>query len=113
MVAKAAWVIEQSEADFQIAVQEYATLRGWSWMHIQKAVNEREYWRTPVTGTLGKGFPDLLMVRDGRLVFIELKAAKGKLSPNQTHVLGLLGLTMAECYVWRPVDWPTILQTLA
>ena len=51
------------------------------------------------------GFPDLTMVKQGRLIFVELKSAKGKVSPEQLVWLGALMVTNAEVYVWRPADW--------
>jgi len=106
--------IEQSEAVFQAAVQDYATLQGWSWMHIQKAVNDRLRWRTPTTGKLGSGWPDLVLTRNGRLLFVELKAEKGKVTGIQTEVLETLGvIPCAEVHVWRPSDWPRILEVLS
>ena len=38
-----------------------------------------------------KGEPDLRLVRPPRVVFLELKADKGKLTPEQTEGLDLLG----------------------
>lgn len=113
MSAEPLFQIQQTEAQFQAAVQDYATLNGWSWMHIQKALNDRGYWRTPITGQLGKGWPDLVLVRNTRLLFVELKGEHGKVTGIQSEVLGVLtAVPCAEVYVWRPSDWPLIMQTL-
>jgi len=57
------------------------------------------------------GYPDLTMIHadTGRLIFAELKTAKGRLRPAQIEWLGALrevardrGL---EVYEWRPSDW--------
>ena len=37
----------------------------------------------PSIYTSGKGIPDLLCMRDGRVWFVEIKTPKGKLSPHQ------------------------------
>jgi len=37
----------------------------------------------PSIYTSGKGIPDLLVMRDGRVWFVELKTPRGKLSPHQ------------------------------
>ena len=64
------------------------------------------------------GFPDLVMVRwgDHRLIFAELKSAKGKVTDPQRRWLEHLGLVCmeVEAYVWRPEDWTsgTIEQVL-
>jgi hypothetical protein len=106
--------LEQSEAEFQVAVQELATAYGWRWIHIQPGASSNGYWRTPVTGQLGKGFPDLLLVKGDRMVAAELKAQRGKLEPSQEFVLGVLGeVGFVEVYVWRPDDWDEITEVLA
>ena len=52
----------------------------------------------------GAGFPDLVLVRKGRLLFVELKSEIGKVSPQQRKWLDDLDKA-AETYVWRPEDW--------
>ena len=54
------------------------------------------------------GFPDLVLAREGVVIFAELKAEKGRLRPDQEKWIAALG----ACYVWRPSDWPAILQIL-
>lgn len=51
------------------------------------------------------GFPDLVLAKPGRLIFIELKTAKGKLTAAQTIWLAALTDAGAEAYVFRPLDW--------
>lgn len=59
---------------------------------------------------LGSGFPDLLMVRGGRLIFAELKREDKWLETAQEEwyvdlsAVALAGNTV-EVYVWRPSDW--------
>lgn len=107
--ARLTFALEQTEAQFQQAVQELATMKGWRWLHIQKALNDRGYWRTPITGSLGPGWPDLVLVRGDRLLFVELKAQHGKITGLQSEVLQVLGaIPGAEIYVWRPSDWGTV-----
>ena len=64
-----------------------------------------------------KGWPDLVCCREekgvGRLVFIEAKSARGKLSPKQAEWLSLLGRVpgvMALCI--RPQDWDEVVALL-
>lgn len=59
------------------------------------------------------GFPDLCMVKDGRIVFAELKTETGKSTPHQEHWLKELSKCNAEVYLWRPSDWEDIAATLA
>ena len=52
------------------------------------------------------GFPDWVFVKDGRLIFVELKRQKGKLSPHQEEwILELIPCNSVEVYVWRPSEW--------
>ena len=52
------------------------------------------------------GYPDWTFVKDGRLIFVELKRQKGKLSPHQDEWLDTLRTCAAiEVYLWRPSDW--------
>ena len=57
-----------------------------------------------------KGFPDLVMVRGVRLLFVELKSEKGQLTSEQHEWMDALWEVWAknptlETYVWRPADW--------
>lgn len=99
---------------FLARVTDYARHRQWSWMHIQPGLNERGRYRTPVSGPLGSGWPDLVLVRNGRLIFAELKAQSRKPTGLQETVLGVLSsIPLAEVYVWRPSDWELIMETLS
>lgn len=98
------------ETEFLGQVLELATLLGWHAAHFRPAQTARG-WRTPVQGDLGKGFPDLVLVRGARLVFAELKGDKGKVTPEQADVLAVFSYA-AETYVWRPRDFEAIASTL-
>ena len=100
-----------SEADWMRQVTELAEMLGWSWAHFRPAKTAHG-WRTPVSGPLGAGWPDLTLVRDDRLLFVELKRDKNaRPTPDQTFVLTLLGIA-AETYVWRPSDWDDVARIL-
>jgi hypothetical protein len=81
-----------------------AAIYGWEWVHFRPAQTSRG-WRTPVQGPLGKGWPDLEMVRerDSGHIYVELKTEVGRLSPEQREVHRVLG-RIHEVYVWRPAD---------
>lgn len=101
-----------TEAQFQQQVTGAAELTGWWWMHVDRMeMNGR--WRTPITGTLGRGFPDLMLVnkRSGKIIFAELKSQRGVLSEDQR--LTMLKIGMNICYVWRPSDWAGIMEVLS
>jgi VRR-NUC domain len=104
-----------SEAALQAAVIDLAHVMGWRVAHFRPAF-ERGRYRTPVDAD-GAGFPDLLMVRDGRIIVAELKSATGRLSAAQTEWLD----AFARCHrvvvatqVWTPKEWldGTILRAL-
>ena len=52
----------------------------------------------------GKGFPDLVLIKNKRIMFVELKSKNGRTSPEQDSWLHELN-DVAEVYVWRPADW--------
>jgi hypothetical protein len=103
---------QQTEALFMAQVTDYAQLRGWEYMHILPGLNERGRYRTPVSGSLGPGWPDLILVRGTRILAVELKSEKGRLTSFQADVLETLSLTGIPCHVWKPSDWPYIEETL-
>ena len=59
------------------------------------------------------GFPDLVLVRHGRLIFAELKKQNGKLSSEQRLWLKDLAYCGVESYIWVPSDWNNGLIQLA
>lgn len=97
-----------SEAEWIQTVTDYATLRKWRWTHFRPARTDKG-WRTPLQGS--RGFPDLIFVRDRRLVFAELKSQRGrKPSPEQQLWLDELERVPGNITVclWRPSDWPRV-----
>ena len=106
-------VLKQTEKQFQAAVVEYAELNGWLVYHTYDSRRSNP------------GFPDLVLVRDGWLVFAELKTEKGVVSRKQREWLEALAavswrLSTRPGYepalilarIWRPSDWPQIEQAL-
>jgi hypothetical protein len=60
------------------------------------------------------GFPDCVLVKPGRLIFAELKSAKGKPTHAQEVWLSLLAHSVpgVVCYLWRPKDVVEIAEIL-
>jgi hypothetical protein len=113
-----------TEREFMDQVTQLAEIRGWSWAHFRPAMTTKG-WRTPVSGPLGKGWPDLVLIRHGRIVFAELKSDAGHSTREQSLVLGCLmdvehynhefccpDATDIRVEEWRPVDWDLIEATL-
>lgn len=95
-----------SEAQLMSAVIDLARLLGYRVAHFRPAQTAKG-WRTPVSAD-GAGFPDLVLVLPGaRLLFVELKSEKGKLSAEQEAWMADLRSVSwdTEEYVWRPADW--------
>ncbi len=100
----------ESEEAFLNRVMAFSREHGWKSAHFRAARTEHG-WRTAVSGD-GKGFCDLLLVRE-RVIFAELKAKKGKLSPEQQAWSEVLKEAKQEVYLWFPKDWPEIKRILA
>ena len=101
-------IIITSEVEFTRWVRTQAT-EGYGWMVYHSYDSRRSD---------GAGFPDLVMVRGGRVIFAELKYDKGyadwderrpkrrgKISDAQQEWLDALGDVFGvECYVWKYPD---------
>ena len=70
-----------SETDFQRDVIKELQGGGWLVAHFRPALTKKG-WRTAVSAD-GSGFPDIIAVKDERLLVLELKGEKGKASPEQ------------------------------
>lgn len=84
-----------SERIFQGLVSEYAHLHKWATYHTRDSRGS------------DPGFPDLVLVRD-RVIFAELKSARGRPTPDQRQWAATLEHANANYYLWRPADWPEI-----
>jgi hypothetical protein len=89
-----------TEKQFMAAVIEMAQMLGWLVYHTHDSRRSEA------------GFPDIVAVRRDRVIFIESKTERGRLSKEQERWLSALGLAGAEVHCWRPSDWPTIEETL-
>ena len=102
----------KTEEDFRISIKNHAVVNGWLFYH---TYNSRRS---------DKGYPDCTFVRDGRIVFAELKlhkkgTVKGDPAESQVEWINELykvhkrSPKTVEVYVWRPRDWDIIEQVLA
>lgn len=94
-----------TEAQWQRQLVDLAAMLGFHWLHLRPGQTSHG-WRVPVSGTLGEGWPDLVFVRerDRRILFVELKSGKGRLTEEQEYVLGVLRNAGCEVYAWWPTD---------
>lgn len=91
-----------TEAELQTAVIDAARLFGYLAYHTHDSRRS------------SPGFPDLVVCRPDRVMFIELKSDKGRLTVDQTHWLQVLEKAGSEVHIFRPQDWldGTIMEAL-
>ena len=112
------------EAEFRrllVGAEGIAPLLGYVHASFRPAQTRRG-WRTPVEGQLGEGWPDLVLLRlrDGRMIFAELKGdgsdgkRPGRLTPAEEKVIDWLRRDPTrEVYVWWPKDLDEAARILA
>jgi hypothetical protein len=94
---RATLLAAMKEAPFRRQVIAWAKRAGWLCYSIHDS-------RTTTWGT-DKGYPDLTLSRDGRLLIVELKTQRGRTTPQQDHWLAVLNaVPSVEVAVWRPAD---------
>lgn len=86
----------------QKGIIELARRFGWRVAHTPPMQTERG-WRTAVAAD-GKGFPDLLLLRE-RVVVAEIKGDGDGLTPEQEVWLDAFAKAGIESYLWTPKDW--------
>ena len=91
-----------SEAELSDCVVQTARLFGWRICLVRPA-RTAHGWRTPF-GADGVGWPNITAVRGDQLLFAELKAEKGKVTPEQQAWLDVLA-NVGTTAVWRPAQW--------
>lgn len=98
-------VLLWSESEFQSHV-----------MTLAKSLGFTQQYHTADSRRSNPGFPDLVLIhgRTKKLMFVELKAQAGRVSPAQESWLDDLRLGGHVAEVWRPSDWVSgrILQML-
>lgn len=86
-----------SEKAFTAQVIELARRLGWKAAHFRPGIQGRRY----VTAMQGDvGFPDLVLARNGKVLFAELKSESGRLSEAQLDWAN----TLRTLRIWRPRD---------
>jgi hypothetical protein len=96
--------VEMRESDLLAGVVDLAHALGWRVAHFRPA-RTAYGWRTPVAAD-GAGFPDLVLVRQDRLVVAELKARHGRTTAAQDAWLAAFAGAGIAALVWRPADYP-------
>lgn len=81
------------ERELQANVQELCTWLGLRFFHVHDSRRSQP------------GFPDLVIVGAGRVIFRELKAKGGRISPEQRDWIKDLNDAGADVRVWYVADW--------
>lgn len=103
-------VLEMNEDQLQKTIIDAARMFGWLVAHFRPAKTSKG-WRTAVAAD-GAGFPDLVCVRE-RVIYVELKSGRGKLTEEQSHWLTRLRSAGQEVHLWRPADIDTAIEILS
>lgn len=90
----------QTEKQFHALVVQLAKLCGWAVYHT------RDSRRSDF------GWPDLVLCRPPRILFVEVKTEAGEVKPEQAAWLALLTGCGLDARLWRPGSWPEIQRTL-
>lgn len=96
-----------TEDELLTAITEAATLYGWMWHHVRRSDKALQMGNA--------GFPDLVLARNGTVLFLELKSEKGNETPNQTAWLNALDRRTEDgpdALVIRPRDLDAVLRML-
>ena len=88
------------EAAFAHQIEYLLELGGWRWCHYEPAVRQSGRWATPLRGD--RGAPDYMAVRDGRLIFVEIKGDGGRVRPDQAAWMCELMDAGIETHLWYP-----------
>lgn len=102
-----------TEQAFLHRVIDLAKITGWRVAHFRPAMTARGAWVTRMDGHTG--FPDLVLLRPGRLIFAELKRSRkgNTTSPEQLIWLSQLAAVPGiEVYLWTPEAWDDIVKLL-
>jgi len=94
-------VIRQTERAWQRTVEEAARWLGYRTFHVEFSF-----------GSV-RGFPDLIIMGKGRVVFAELKSERGKTTADQDEWLTFLDAEGLESHLWRPSNWDDVIKVLS
>ena len=94
-------IMPPSEKAFMAEIRKLAAEYGWMCYHTHDSRKSDEGW------------PDLVLLKGGRLIIAELKTEKGVLTTKQTlWIDALRNVRGIKVEVWRPSDGPEIRRIL-
>lgn len=89
------------EAKFQAQVKQLMEVTRWRTYHTWLSLNSEP------------GFPDIVAVRNNRILFAELKRYGEELTPAQQYWKLALEHAGAEFYAWDISQWDAIVETVS
>lgn len=102
-----------SETAWMQQLTELAVRLGWQWLHVRSSMYGERHFLTATSGPLGRGWPDLLLIKPGRMIAAELKRRGAHATDDQLRVLAALSAAGVEAYVWWPDDFDTVKEILS
>ncbi len=103
-----------TEAEWLTAVGEGLDLTGWTWICHRPGRRAGGKWQTPTQGSSARGFPDIVACRPPRVLWLELKSAAGRVSPQQEVWIGRLRDSGQEAYFIQLLgDWEMFVELTA
>jgi hypothetical protein len=98
-----------TEKALQQMIVSRASVLGWRHAHVEPGQVKGGRW---ITGTAA-GFPDLWLVRDGRLLVFEIKRERGTLRPGQQEWIDALdAVPGVTARIVRPSDIEAVIDLL-
>lgn len=103
-----------TEREFQREVINHLKAAGWRVAHFGNTVkfvpNKGGGYKV-IGDPDAKGFPDIIAVKGGRIIALELKGEKTRIQPEQALWIADLRAAGVEAYIWRPDDFdPYVLR---
>lgn len=89
-----------TESEFQKMVTDLC-----GWLHLR-------WYHTHDSRRSPEGFPDLVIVGKAKVLYVELKSDKGRVSKAQQAWIDDLRRVGQEARIWYPKDWPEAQRTL-
>lgn len=101
-----------SEDDWMAFVVARAEAAGWQWRHItHSTISKRD--GSQVGDWRARDIPDLILWRDGRFLFRELKKTAGQLTDGQLAFIDAARAAGIDADCWWPKDLEKVLEELA
>lgn len=101
-----------SELQCERTIIEAARIAGWRIHGERTAIRQSGRYSTPIKGDAG--FPDLILVRDGELLAVELKRKPNRVETGQQAWLDALGHVagVTAIVVWVPEQQDAFIASL-